>query len=392
MPFEIAVLVFILSAAGVILVFLLNPLLSLLAVLIKGKKTVKTSSIYPPVSLITVVHNAQNLILDKIKNSLSLDYPSERFEFVIFSDGSTDDTESKIKNLGNGEIRLLSNPVHEGKNSGINSAVQHCNGEIIVFSDAGAMIDKDGIKNLVKYFADPDIGGVCGELVIVKDKTRFSEAQSDYWRFDRTIRILESQAGSISSNTGTLYAIRRELFNPLPPAVTDDLYNCLSVVKQNYRFIFVPDAMSFTQARSIGPAHEVGRRRRIVNRSLRSICLMRELLNPFKFGIFSINLLNRNVIRRLLPVCLIMMFTSNLYLSFYSPWYKAMFLLQVAFYLSALFYGTLFQKASAFGGAARIAALAYYFCIGNYGTLLGLMDFITGKQFVKWTSVRINGK
>ena len=119
---------------------------------------------------------------------------------------------------------------------------------------------------------------------------------------------------------------------------------------------------------------------------------MRELLNPFKFGIFSINLLNRNVIRRLLPVCLIMMFTSNLYLSFYSPWYKAMFLLQVAFYLSALFYGTLFQKASAFGGAARIAALAYYFCIGNYGTLLGLMDFITGKQFVKWTSVRINGK
>jgi hypothetical protein len=166
------------------------------------------------------------------------------------------------------------------------------------------------------------------------------------------------------------------------------MYVCLSIVKQKYRFIFDPAARVFVNVPSRSASHEIKRRRRIVSTSLRCIYLMRGLLNPFQYGPFPIGLFINKIIRRLLPVCLIMVLFSSMILSFYSPFIRFFFFLQTAFYLLAFSYWAFLQFIPRFKMAKRITSLAFYFCIGNYGTLLGLMDFLMGRQITKWDPVK----
>ncbi len=371
-----------------LLIFLINPFIILLIYLLRGEKVVNFASVTPFVSLITVVHNAEDLIVDKIRNSLSLNYPFDKYDIIIYSDGSTDETENKVRTFNDKRIHFLSSLIHEGKNNAINRSVQNCSGEVLVFSDVGALLESNAIKHLVKCFADSEVGGVCGLLSVIKDNIPFSMSQSDYWRIDRIIKQLESKTGSISSNTGTLYSIRKDLFKPVPQAVTDDLYTCLSVVKQHRRFIFEPNAISYIKARSRRPKHEIERRRRIVCRSLTGIFLHKDLLNPFKYGMFSIRLLINKTIRRFLPIYLLLIFFSSMFLSFYYPFIWIVVFLQFIFYILAFSYPIFFRNIKGFKFMKRITSLAYYFCLGNYGTLLGLIDFIRGKKVVKWEPLK----
>lgn len=384
--------IFFFSVLGFLLVFLFTPLLVWIVYLIKGKKTVKHSSTHLSVSLITVAHNAEDLIVDKIKNSLLVSFPSDNYEIIIFSDGLTDRTENKVKPFIGKSVHFLSSPCHEGKISGINKAVRHSTGEIIVFSDADAILDSNAIINLVKNFADPEVGGVCGKNIIYETNKKLKYAQSVYMKFDIVLKKLESQIGSIASNTGKLYAIRRNLFQPMHQAVTDDLYVCLSIVKQNYRFIFEPEASAYIKVPARSSMHEVERRRRIVSQSLRGMFLNKEVLNPLKYGVFSVNLFVNKVIRRCLPFLLFLLFFSSLFLSFYNQFIKTVLFLQFAFYILAFSYQVLFQYIPQIRVVSRLASVAYYFCLGNFGTLLGVCDFLMGKQVGKWEPIKTSKK
>ena len=381
-------LLFAFSTSGILFVFLLNPLMIWIVYLIKGKKAVSYSTTHPSVSLITVFHDGEDLIVDKIKNCLSLNYPSENYEIIFFSDGPSDGTKGLLKPFIDKRVRFLSSPTYEGKAIGINKAVQHSSGEIIIFSDVDAILGENAIIGLVNYFNDPEVGGVCGERVIYENKSKLMKAQSVYIRFDSFIKRLESQIGSISSNDGKVYAIRRDLFQMIPPAVTDDLYECLSIVRQNRHFLFEPDVKAFVKAPSRSPAHEIERRRRIVSTSLRGIYLMRGLLNPFKYGLFSIRLIINKVIRRLLPICLLVMFISSVFLASYSPIITMILFLQIAFYVLAFCYRALFQYLPFVGIITRITSVTYYFCLANYGSFLGLLDFAMGRKITRWKPVK----
>lgn len=376
-------IVFAISLSGILLVFLLYPLLLSMVFFIKGERAVTTAPVHPPVSLITVVHNGEDLVVGKIQNSLSLNYPSDNFEIIVYSDGSTDGTERKAESCITQNVRFISSPHFEGKNNALNRAVENAQGDILVFSDADAILDVDAILNLIKYFVDPSVGGACGQRVIGEDNKKLKKAQSDYIRFDSTIKKMENKIGSISSNDGKLYAVRKELFQPIPSAVTDDLYVCLSIVKQGYRFLFEPNSRAFIKVPSRSPKHELERRRRIVCRSLRGIFLQKELLNPLKYGIFSLSLVTNKLNRRLLPAYLLVLFLSSAFLSLYNALMRVFFFSQVAFYLLALSYPFL-ENTKGLGVVKKLSSLPYYFCIGNYGTLLGLIDFIMGKQITKW--------
>ncbi len=383
-----SVTLFLFSLSSILLVFVFNPLLIWLVYILREKKSVKTSAMPFSISLVTVVRNAEDVIEKKIQNSLELHYPSNNYEIVIFSDGSTDGTEEKVKSFMSDKVRFIESLTHEGKNSGINKAVEHCTGDLIFFSDADAMLEQDAIVRLVKYFADPAVGGVGGKQVIYRGRKDIESAQRDYKRFDTSIKHLESLIGSISSNDGTLYAVRRKLFRPIPPAVTDDLYVCLSVVRQNYRFLFEPEARAFIKGSARTVSQEIQRRRRIISTSLRGIYLMRELLNPFMYGSFSIRLIINKIIRRLLPFFLITLFLSSIILSRYSKAIELFLYLQVIFYFIALLYGFVLQHLPKLGIINRIPSLAFYFCIGNYGMLLGVIDFLRGRQVTKWEPLK----
>lgn len=384
--FLINKVIFSLSLLGILLVFLFNPLFVWLLSFFLKKTELKKSNQKLSVSVLTIVHNGQHLIREKIMNSLSLTYPADDFQIVVFSDGSDDATEEYVKGYTDRRVHLVSSTGHAGKNLSINKAVQHCHGDLLVFSDADAVLDKAAIMQLAAVFADPQVGGACGQRIISQDQASLKKAQSDYIRFDSRIKLLENRIGSISANDGKLFAIRRELFMPLPASATDDLFLGLAVVRQHRRLVFVPEARAYIRVPSRSALHEIQRRRRIVARSLNCILHSREVLNPFRFGFFSIRLAINKLGRRLLPIFLVFLFVSSLFLSFYHPFYSLIFIGQACFYFLALafHFSRAGQNSEKKSPIARIASTIYYFCVGNYGTFLGLLDYMRGSRPVKW--------
>ena len=341
----------------------------------------------PALSMLVAVRNGGGLISSKIENALSLDYPADLFELVVFSDGSNDDTLKRVESCGDSRVKCFSTAIHHGKAAALNEGMTHCRGEIVVFSDADALLEKDALRNLVRHYQDPRIGGVCGQRVIGDRSAGLKSAQSRYIKFDSLIKGLESRVGSVTSNDGKLYSIRRSLFRPIDAASTDDLFVSLTVISQGFRFIFDPDARAQIRLPSRNHLHEIQRRRRIVSRSLRGIFLNRALLNPFKHGVFSLGLAVNKVVRRLLPICLILLFACSIILSFHSRIALLFLVLQACFYGLALSY-PLLSRIELGKKFRQAAALPVYFCIGNYGTLLGLLDFLMQKSVSKWEPIK----
>ena len=379
-----SIIIFGISISGILLFVLYNPFIICLGKLIRERDINNCLSEAPLLSLVIAGHNSEKLIVDKIQNSLSLNYPIDKLEVIFYSDGSTDGTEKKISTFSDRRFRYLSSNTHDGKHCAINKAVIEAKGEIVVFTDIDAILDSDALNNIIKYFNNPKVGGACGQKIICEDQNKLKEAQSDYIKFDSLIKKSETKIGSITSNEGKLCAIRRNLFLPIPAGVTDDLYICLSTVKQKYLFSFATDAKAFIKVPSRNPVHEINRRRRIVTRDLSGVYYMRELLNPLKYYFFSFRLIINKIVRRLLPFNLLFLFFSSLFLSFSLNSIRVLFGLQVAFYAGAFSYWILFQHIKSFSFIKRLTSPMFYFCIGNIGTLAGVIDFLMGKKIVKW--------
>jgi cellulose synthase/poly-beta-1,6-N-acetylglucosamine synthase-like glycosyltransferase len=255
-----------------------------------------------------------------------------------------------------------------------------------VFSDADATIEGDAVRGLARRFDDPAVGGVCGRMAIRPGDGRLDRPQRRYLQFDTFLKQHESQNGSVASNTGTPHAIRRSLWTPVPPGVTDDLYICLSVVAQGFRFVFEPSARVYISASSRSAAHELSRRRRIVSTSLRGIWEMRRVLNPFRYGMFAVSLFLNKVLKRFLPLFLALLWVSTGLLAArrLAP-AVLLFVLQTAFYGAAALYPVVSRLLPARNPLARLAAMPFYFCVGNWGTWLGLTDLLAGRRITKWS-------
>lgn len=388
----ISLIAFFVSLVGVMSVFVLYPLAVWVKALFTPNMNVRQrvpadGGSLPHVSVLVVVRNGAGLIAEKIENSLSVDYPASLLEVIVFSDGSTDETEAIVETYqDNDRVRSIASKDHVGKTAGINRAALVCAGDVIVLSDADALLDKNAVRHLVAWFDDPSIGGVCGQRVISEDRAELKEAQHGFIRFDSWVKMLESRTGSISSNDGKIYAIRRDLFRPIAQAVTDDLYTCLSIVRQGFRFVFEPRAIAYIRVPSRNQTHELRRRRRIVCRGLRGIYLMKELLNPMRYGLYSVSLFFNKVVRRLLPVLLVLFFASSLYLATYYQFMRFVLFVELAFLALAATYPVFSRTGPK--RFSKLSSLAYYFCLGNMGTLLGLVDFLLGKKIVQWNPVK----
>jgi cellulose synthase/poly-beta-1,6-N-acetylglucosamine synthase-like glycosyltransferase len=241
------------------------------------------------------------------------------------------------------------------------------------------LLAEDALEHLLGHFADEDVGGVCGQRVLGEPGPFLGGAQGRYVSMDSLVKKIESVNGSITSNDGKLYAIRKECFRPIPGTVTDDLFVGMNVVAQRKRFIFEPRARAFIRTPSRGTAHELSRRRRIVARSLTGIFLMRRLLNPLRFGRYSVGLAINKVTRRALPVCMLAILATSALLAASSMVLQVLLWLQVAFYVTALSHLALRRK---------VTSVAFLFCLGNLGTLLGLVDFLRGKRVAKWEPLK----
>lgn len=341
----------------------------------------------PNVSVIVAARNAAALVREKLENFRALDYPRERLELVLCSDGSSDDTLAVARAAAGPGVTVLDLGHHGGKHVALNHAVAASRGEVLVFTDVDALLEPAAVRHLVVPFARPDVGGVCGRRMIGELASFAASAQASYVALDSGLKALESRRGSVTSNDGKLYAVRRRLFVPVPGGVTDDLFACLAVVEQGARFVYEGRARAWIRNPSRSGTHEVSRRRRIVCRSLRGIHAMRRVLDPRRTGLFALGLAANKVGRRLMPVFLIAALVGTALLATGSALARLALAAQLGFYVAAAV-RPLTGRVALPRPLAKAWDLAHYFVLGAYGTLLGLVDFLRGHEVTKWNPVK----
>ena len=375
-----------------LLVLVVNPLLVYLAARRVARRPAPVAGALPGVSMIVAVHNGAALMAAKLDNALALDYPSAQLEIIVVVDGCCDATAVIVTRYGDRNVRLLQLDEHRGKTWALNAGAEAARGELLVFSDADALLPADALRRLTAPFADPTVGGVCGRRVIGERQGALREAQARYIDLDSRLKEWESRLGTLTSNDGKLYAIRRALFVPLPPAVTDDLFLALAVVRQGQGFVFAPQAQALIPTPSRSAGHELERRRRIVAASLHGIRLQKVLLDPRRYGFYAWRLLVNKVFRRLLPLALLLVLGGTLLLLPGHSWARPLLLLQLLGYALAASH-LLWQKLAVQPPPllGKFSAVGFYVALGAYGTLLGVGDFLRGRQPEKWTPRKTDG-
>lgn len=372
------------AAALVVYTYLLFPLLVMLRARLRPKPY-RAADIQPSVSMIIAAYNEENTIAAKLENILSLDYPRERLEVLIASDGSSDNTDEIVRRYADRGVRLLSLP-RQGKAAALNAAVAASRGEILVFSDANSMYAPDALQALVRPFADPEVGGVAGNQRYLDPREDDDSAAGEraYWNFDRQLKRSQSQAGNAISATGAIYAIRRSLFRTVPPGVTDDFYTSTGVIAQGYRLVFAPDAVAYEPAATSNEV-EFGRKVRVITRGLRAVWVMRELLNPFRYGFYAIQLFSHKVLRRLVVFPLLVVLLTSLPLWGRGVVYRAAAVAQALLYSCALLG---FALRGTRLGRRKILALPFYFCTVNTAAFMAALNLARGRQIDRWDPQR----
>ena len=350
------------------------------------RRGVRKLPITPSVSLIIAAYNEEKVIAERLENALAMDYPRDRLQILVASDGSTDGTDDIVASYASRGVLLLSLP-RRGKIRTLNAAVARATGKILVFTDANIMCRADTLRALVANFADASVGGVAGHTTYTLDPASESSSYGErlYWRYDTWLKTLESQTGSIVSAHGGLYAIRRVLFRPIPDgAVTDDFAISTLVVAQGYRLVFEPEALA-TEVAVPEAQREFRRRVRLMTRGLRGVFLRRRLLNPRKYGFYSIVLASHKLARRLVPVSLAILGVASLAAWSHGPLYQAAVLAQAFFYGMASV-GYLLRRSPM--GRLRLLYIPFYYCMANVACSVAWVHALRGRRIEVWQPQR----
>jgi cellulose synthase/poly-beta-1,6-N-acetylglucosamine synthase-like glycosyltransferase len=339
----------------------------------------------PTVSIVIAAHNERDSIGDKLENLLALDYPAERLEVVVASDGSDDGTDDLVRAYGDRGIRLLSLP-RCGKAPALNAAVAASTGEILVFSDANSVYRPDAVRALVRPFADGEVGGVAGNQRYHRagHEAGVAGGEQRYWSFDRRLKLAESRAGNAISATGAIYAIRRSLFRPVPDGVTDDFVTSTAVIDQGHRLVFAPEAVAVEPVASTGGV-EFGRKVRVITRGLRGVQVNRRLLDPRRHGFYALQLLSHKVLRRLVVFPLLVTAVTSPLLWRRGRLYRLATLAQAGFYGA----GLLGLASARRPGARRNPfTLPAFFCLVNAAALRASWNLLRGHRIDRWEPQR----
>jgi cellulose synthase/poly-beta-1,6-N-acetylglucosamine synthase-like glycosyltransferase len=344
----------------------------MLYVRLHGRRVAK-QSFAPPVSIIIAAHNEQSNLPAKIQNLRELDYPKDLLQVVIASDGSTDATVAILRENEPFILPVILDQAR-GKANALNAAVSQATGEMLLFLDVRQVVDKGALKELVANFADPQVGAVSGELLLQTPSGQpAGDALGIYWKIEKAVRKLESASGSVVGVTGAIYAIRRELYSPIPiGTLLDDVFVPMNIARTGKRVIFEPAAIARDYIFS-EKGKEFSRKVRTLTGNYQLIRLAPWLLSPANPLLFRF--ISHKLLRLLVPLLLVLMLISSAIAS--GPFYRTIFWLQVIFYLLAAF-GSLTPSIKRF----KPVALATTFVMLNAAAAVAFYNFITGRNKV----------
>lgn len=363
--------------------------MSLLSKLTKDEDLESEKSIedVPDVALIIAAYNEEEVIAEKIENSLKLEYPREKLEIIVFSDASDDRTDDIVRSYADKGVRLQRIEGRVGKTQCQNEVTEKVNSDIVVFSDANSMYEPDAIGNLIRGFSD-GVGCVVGELRYREGNN--TEGESVYWKYEQLIKKLESEVGSLVTGNGSIYAVRKDSYVSLSPDMISDFAEPLAIISNGEVVKYAPNAVAWEDTGS-STQSELSRRIRIVTRCWNTVSDYSHLLNPIRRPLFSYQLLSHKLLRWLSPVFLILIGLSNVLLMALNPkrYYRVILSLQAAFY-SAVVIGWFFNRFEK--PAPTIIHVPYYFIVANYGMLVGLWNFLSGRNIVTWETTDRNSE
>lgn len=343
-------------------------------------RTPGTRGWVPTLSVVIVAYNEAKVIRRRLENLLTLDYPRDRLEIVLASDGSTDATVEVARRYEPLGVRVIPFATRCGKSAVLNDVVPGVQGEIVILADARQHFDTSALRKLVEPFADPTVGTVSGELFLTDNPggTAVGKGVGFYWRYEKFIRRSEGRVDSTVGATGAIYAIRRELFEPVPEdTILDDVLIPIRVARRGYRVLFEPAARAYDGAAATA-TQEFKRKVRTIAGNFQLFSRERWLLNPLRNRLW-LQTVSHKGLRLLSPFFLTAAFGGNLFL-LDQPFYRWTLAAQIVFYTVAL----LGYTARNARRSIPLLSVPYVFCFLNWVTVVAFVRFVTGRQRVSW--------
>lgn len=328
----------------------------------------------PSVSIILSAYNEEEIIREKIENFLCLDYPAESLEMVVISDGCTDRTEEIIQSFDCERITLLVQKDRSGKTMAINYGVAEAKGEIVVFTDANSMFDRDAVRKLASHFADPAIGLVSGRSIYMDSNNQAEELGGAYRKYEETIKQHESEVAGIVGADGAIYALRKELYEPLPPEYINDFVHPIQVVLKGHKAINDPQAVC---REVIDETHSsaLSRQTRIMAQSwLIYATQIGRLLSSLKL-VYAWELFSHKFLRWLTIPVMLLLFLTTASLAKQGRFYQVILIAQIFFTLM-VFLGSRMK-----GGVWKAP---YMFALLHVASVFGFFKYITGSIYTTW--------
>lgn len=351
-----------------------------------ARNPIQHGDVLPPVSLIVAAYNESEVIEQKIRNSLELDYPSDKLQIMIVADGSSDDTADIARRYEDQGVVVLHTPERRGKSAALNRGVEQATGDILVFSDANAFYLPEAIRMLVRNFNDSRVGCVSGKKTVRQEGSTIAQSEGMYWKYESFLKKKESEIRSTVGVVGEMNSLRREFYQPIPKhIINDDAYLAMKTMQAGKRVIYEPEAVSW-ETSAASTRDEIIRRQRI-NAGRWQLFFSPGQVYPWNDPLVLFKLFSHKFFRLMLPFFMLGGLILNVIvvlLPDVSPLMWVTLLVQVAFYVLALA-GFLAEQA---GVSFKIGKLAYYIVSSNGAAIRGFNRYIRGKQSVLWEKAR----
>lgn len=361
--------------------------------IIKLKRLIKPSNpnIYsreemPETTLIVACYNEEDIIREKIEDTLKLSYPEGKLNLYFVTDGSNDDSMDIIREYP--QITLFHSEARRGKNAAVHRVMEQVTSPIVIFCDANTFLNEKALENIVRHYKDPKVGAVAGEKRVMQGEADAAAGSGEgaYWKYESQLKKWDSELYTVVGAAGELFSVRTDLYEEVPPnTIIEDFQLSMSIVEKGYKTVYEPESFaSETSSESI--KEEEKRKIRIAAGGIQSVVRLRGLLNFFKYGVVTFQYVSHRVLRwTLTPLCLLIAFVLNAILATSGNWiYIALFAGQILFYGLAILGGILQSR------KIKVKALfiPYYFVFMNWAVYLGFFRYLKGNQSAVWEKAK----
>jgi cellulose synthase/poly-beta-1,6-N-acetylglucosamine synthase-like glycosyltransferase len=341
----------------------------------------------PQVTFLVCAFNEQDVVEMKMENTRQLDYPKNKLHIMWVTDGSTDNTNNLLKTYE--DVEIVYRPERRGKTAALNHGLSKVTSEITVMTDANTLVNRESLRNIILLFQDPKVGCVAGEkrILVRQDGKTAAQGEGLYWRYESTLKMLDSELYSTMGAAGELNAIRTALYTPMPEnALLDDFVMSMRMVDQGYRIAYAPEAYAMEYG-SADLYEESKRKRRIAAGGLQSSWWLRHMMNPFRRFIVAFQFVSHRVLRwTITPFALMALIPLNVLLVFMNAGtiYTLLWILQVIFYLAA-FCGYYMEQ---HGKKSKLLYVPYYFLFMNLNVFYGISYLKSHQHAGTWEKAK----